>query len=125
MIVHLFDNLKCILYDENNMRLYEAIIKSVSGEASSSSLNCEAVFIYEPTEIELDPTTMIRIAQYNKSKELEEINDEIKRKKRELKELQNQTSSLNTKLEAIQDYLIDNDYRMLQTLIDREDDIDE
>ena len=119
------NNLKCILYDENNMNFYNAIIESVTYEPDSTFLNCEAVFLYEPTKIKLDPITMVRILKYNKSKELEKINDEIKSKKRELKKLQDTVSNLDTKLEAIQDYLIDNDYRMLQTLIDREDDIDE
>lgn len=61
-----------------------------------------AVFNIREVVAELDPTTMKRIAKYNKDKELEELNNKIQSAEDRLKRLNDEMAEKEKKLELIQ-----------------------
>lgn len=61
-----------------------------------------AVFNIKDVVAELDPTTMKRIARYNKDKELEELNYKIQSAEDRLKRLNDEMAEKEKKLELIQ-----------------------
>ena len=61
-----------------------------------------AVFNIMEVVAELDPTTMKRIARYNKDKELEELNYKIQSAKDKLKRLNDEMEEKKKKLELMQ-----------------------
>lgn len=64
--------------------------------------NATAVFTIKEVVAELDPTTMKRIAKYNKDKELEELNYKIQSAEDRLKVLNDEMSEKEKKLDLIQ-----------------------
>ena len=64
--------------------------------------NVTAVFTIKEVVAELDPTTMKRIAKYNKDKELEELNYKIKLAEDRLKVLNDEMNKKEKKLGLIQ-----------------------
>ena len=61
-----------------------------------------AVFHIREVVAELDPTTMKRIAKYNKDKELEELNYKIRSAEDRLKRLNDEMAEKEKKLELMQ-----------------------
>lgn len=55
--------------------------------------------------IELDPTTMKRIAKYNKEIEIEKLNEEIKNKKKQIKELDNKLHDREQRWQRVKNYI--------------------
>lgn len=55
--------------------------------------------------IELDPTTMKRIAKYNKEVEIEKLNEEIKIKEKEIRELDNKLKDKEKRWEKVKKYI--------------------
>ena len=64
-----------------------------------------AVFNIREVVAELDPTTMKRIAKYNKDKELEDLNYKIQSAEDRLKGLNEEMAEKEKKLELMQDFL--------------------
>ena len=62
-----------------------------------------AVFNIKEVVAELDPTTMKRIARYNKDKELEELNYKIQSAEDRLKRLNDEMAEKEKKLELMQE----------------------
>lgn len=54
--------------------------------------------------INLDPTTMLRIAEYNKTTELKNINAKIKQSKEKLNDIKEQIKEQTEKLNKLQDF---------------------
>lgn len=55
--------------------------------------------------IKLDETMMKRIAKYNKEKELQKIEDEIKEKEKQIKELDNKLQDKEKRWQKVKDYI--------------------
>lgn len=116
----MFNDYKVLVYDNNNMTLFNGCLKSVEhndnfvetttlidGERSYIPINTttEFVCLLDEKIIELDPTTMKRIAVYNKDVELKEYQDKIKDAKKELKNLKNELKNEQNKYEEVINFI--------------------
>lgn len=114
------NNYKIIIYNEEEMHYAEGILLETSCEPEyvnydngyeqeSHLLGVNYTFgtnLKPDTEtIQLDPTLMKRIAKYNKEKEIEKLEKEIKRKQKKLKELEDKIEDREKRWEKIQDYV--------------------
>ncbi len=103
---NIMNHLKTIVYDETNMRLFDMYVTEINGGANiPPTLELMGTLSDEP--IELDPTTMKRIAEYNKKKELKILNEEIKDAEMEKKQLQREIKILQAKLEKCNKFIDD------------------
>ena len=86
----------CIKYDNG----YEE--KSyVGGMDYTFGANCEP----DQETIQLDPTLMKRIAKYNKEKEIEKLDEKIKRKQKKIKELEDKIEDREKRWKKVQEYV--------------------
>ena len=111
-------NMKVILYDEDEMKCFGGYLSGITMEdpqAMSISLdgNCrfynighqtaEIVVEMDQQIIQLDPTTMKRIARFNLEKENEELVNEIEEHKKNIEALKAEYRELNERLQSIRD----------------------
>ena len=112
---------KVLIYNDNDISYIEGFLLNL--EASSnvetvrdidgtnrttiSSMNYNLLVSYPEQKdyIELDPTTMKRIAKYNKEVEIEKLNEEIKIKEKEIKELDNKLQDKEKRWEKVKKYI--------------------
>lgn len=112
---------KVLIYNDNNISYIEGFLLNL--EASSnvetvrdidgtdrttiSSINYNFLVSYPEQKdyIDLDPTTMKRIAKYNKEVEIEKLNEEIKIKEKEIKELDNKLQDKEKRWEKVKKYI--------------------
>lgn len=60
---------------------------------------------FETDTIKLDETMMKRIAKYNKEKELQKIEEQIKEKEKQIKELDNKLQDKEKRWQKVKDYI--------------------
>lgn len=109
-----------ICYSEDDMRCYNVINATVTVENPEWDEPCsldrqrisglaETTIDFETSRvpIELDPTTMKRIAKYNKEVELESLNRKIEKKNEELKKLECEKQNLEKKLDNMKNFIKD------------------
>lgn len=114
---------KIIIYDDDNLLYYEGW--SGSFEITNTPIEfytCDSPYLrtidsldscfqcsisnYEKrNSIELDPTTMKRIAKYNKEVEIEKLDEIIKRKKDCIQELDDVLQDKSKRVQKIQEYV--------------------
>lgn len=114
-------NLKVILYDEDQMQCFGGYLSGVTMQdpertdistledyshrvirgMSNTSTNITLELQHEI--IQLDPTTMKRIAKYNLEKENEGLLKEIKKNKKQIEDLKEMYKSFQERLQAISD----------------------
>ena len=114
------NNYKIIIYNDEEMHYSEGYLLNMSCEPQC--INCDNGYGYEARlvgmeftfganvepdkeTIQLDPTLMKRIAKYNKEKEIEKLEEKIKRKKETLKELEDNIQDKKKRWKMIQDYV--------------------
>lgn len=105
--------------EKDEMRVYDCYVREVKREEDTAvdctmledtvartmyipSDQANAVFNIREVVAELDPTTMKRIARYNKDKEMEELNYKIQSAEDRLKRLNDEMEEKEKKLELIQ-----------------------
>lgn len=113
---------KLIYYDDENMKCYEVTICDIftnigSVDCVMDVTQCQTIkgkinvpftqFQLGRSIIELDPTTMQRIAKYNKEREIDLLNKKIEKKEKELKYLTERQTLLSRKLDSLQDFMQD------------------
>ena len=128
------NNYKIIVYNDEEMHYMEGYMVSMNSapqvesydngyEKKTACYGREVTFgaNVEPDKetIQLDSTLMKRIAKYNKEKEIEKLEEKIKRKQKKLKELEDKIEDREKRWKKIQDYVA-NIYD-----IDLDDDYDE
>ena len=112
---------KVLIYNDNNISYIEGFllnleansnvetVRDIDGmnRATISSTNYNLLVSYPEQKdyIELDPTTMKRIAKYNKEVEIEKLNEEIKIKEKEIKELDNKLQDKEKRWEKVKKYI--------------------
>lgn len=117
----MFNGYKVIIYNDTEMETFQGILKSietedmqfVQGETLDGTRysvpiqprNMEIIAMVTDRVIELDPTTMKRIAMYNKSEDLKGLNDEIKKAKKRLKELKDDVKNQSEKLDNLKEFI--------------------
>lgn len=114
------NNYKIIIYNDDELHYMEGYLISTNSEPQVESYDngyeretvCygrEYTFgasVGPDTEtIKLDPTLMKRIAKYNKEKEIEKLEEKIKRKQEKLKELEDKIEDREKRWKKIQDYV--------------------
>lgn len=112
---------KVLIYNDNNIEYIEGFLlnweanpdveteRYIDGTNRTiiSSINYN-LLVSNPKQkdyIELDPTTMKRIAKYNKEVEIEKLNEEIKIKEKEIKELDNKLKDKEKRWEKVKKYI--------------------
>lgn len=126
--------MKCILYDENNLTLEDYNVLQFNSAYNPPIMECTPLdsmgstyvngllehtinCVVDPTtkKIELDPTTMKKIAMYNKSVEFIKINEQIKEKERTKKYLENELNKLSDMSicikELLHEYIDNSEYK--------------
>lgn len=110
--------MKVIIYDEKEMKSYGGYLAdwkmgcSRELDATTLDADCRTIITIPPTTakavvelrqqiIELDPTTMKRIARFNLEKENENLLKEIEQHKKEIDGLKEQYKGLSERLKTI------------------------
>ena len=117
------DEMKCYnvnVYNSNQV-YYEPSRKDFFEGTYSIPYSTSIDFEIDPNPIELDPTTMLRIAKYNKRVELDSINKLIEKKKEKLKELEKFEKKINNALSWVKEFVGRDDYDCLEDYIRRYD----
>lgn len=99
----IFERMNVLMYDSKNIIYYHGVLtdfslcpnyiefKSICGNSSpittSHTITMNTPVIEELNNIELDNTTMERIAKYNKTQECKRLDKEIELKEKRIKEL--------------------------------------
>ena len=112
---------KVLIYNDNNISYIEGFllnletnpnvetVRDIDGtdKTTISSINYNLLVSYPEQKdyIELDSTTMKRIAKYNKEVEIEKLNEEIKIKEKEIKELDNKLQDKEKRWEKVKKYI--------------------
>lgn len=112
---------KVLIYNDNNIEYIEGFLlnretnsnveteRYIDGKNRTiiSNINYSLLVSYPEQKdyIELDPTTMKRIAKYNKEVEIEKLNEEIKIKEKEIKELDNKLQDKEKRWEKVKKYI--------------------
>ena len=112
---------KVLIYNDNNISYIEGFLLNLEANpnvetgrdidgmnrTTISSINYNLLVSYPEQKdyIELDPTTMKRIAKYNKEVEIEKLNEEIKIKEKEIKELDNKLKDKEKRWEKVKKYI--------------------
>lgn len=114
-------NVKVILYDEDQMQCFggylsgfeieyqEPIFTPIEDTFSTMSIKpigpsyAYTTFKLEHKIIQLDPTTMKRIAKYNLEKENEGLLKEIEKNKKEIERIKTEYEELKNRLQTISD----------------------
>lgn len=115
------ENLKVIIYNDENMIYREGFLNSIESNANFSKERfldgTSKSFIQgytdtiicqhngEKQSIELDPTTMKRILKYNKEVEIEKLNKEIENKKEQIKKLDDKLKDKEKRWEKVKQYI--------------------
>ena len=110
-----------LIYDDENMKYYhgkftyvecEPVIvtyEHLSGKTDIHNMGYTITFktanLEETNNIELDETTMRRIAKFNKEKECERLDEEIKKKKEIIKELDDKLKDKQKRWEKVKKYI--------------------
>ena len=112
---------KVLIYNDNNIEYIEGFLLNWEANPNAEterytdgtnrtiipSINYN-LLVSNPKQkdyIELDPTTMKRIAKYNKEVEIEKLNEEIKIKEKEIKELDNKLKDKEKRWEKVKKYI--------------------
>lgn len=118
---------RCFIYDDENLSLQDFMIHDVTVKNEAPLLVSASVIgdkmesyvggipeykvslqlDYINRKVELDPTTMMKIAKYNDDIELKGINEEIKYKKEELKGLELQIKKLEDMIPELKELCCD------------------
>ena len=117
-----YKKVKAIVYDDDDMAVYDMIVDSVN--YSPEMIECTSgadyykKYVVSPfhsytlignidttNNIELDPNTMRKIAEYNKEKELQRIQDKIDKAKSNLEEVTKELNKQNDRLNSVKDYV--------------------
>lgn len=109
-----------IFYDKENMKVYDFTNVSMSytpicnqqmrdndGNVVEPLLRMEGISFSGETdcvEVELDPTTMKRIAEYNKLVKVRKLDKQIATKSKELEDVQERLKNQNRKLENLLEF---------------------
>ena len=112
---------KVLIYNDNDISYIEGFLLNLKANSNVetvrdidgmnrttiSSINYNLLVSYPEQKdyIELDPTTMKRIAKYNKEVEIEKLNEEIKIKEKEIKELDNKLQDKEKRWEKVKKYI--------------------
>lgn len=110
-------NMEVILYDKDEMKCYGGYLSNVAMELDCTTIedsshrvirgisNTTANMVIELNQeiIQLDPTTMKRIAQYNLEKENGELLKEIGQNRKIIESLKKQYEELKFRLQTISD----------------------
>lgn len=114
------NNYKIIIYNDEEMHYMEGYMVSLNSTPQVASYDngyerknvcygMEYTFgaNVEPDKetIQLDPTLMKRIAKYNKEKEIEKLEEKIKRKQEKLKELEAKVEDREKRWKKVQEYV--------------------
>lgn len=118
------NNLKILIYDENNISYKVGYCASIDVDCGtptdvtslignyrkqilpmSSVLTCQISNYEELNNIELDETTMKRIAKYNKEIDIKKLDEEIEEKKEKIKELDNFLKDKEKRVDMLKKYV--------------------
>ncbi len=126
-------NGQIIFYDKDEMKCYNVVaynqedclfeqIRGVGFEEVFPVKHSTSIdFQICPEPIELDPTTMLRIAKYNKRVELDSINKLIEKKKENLKNLEWIENKLDNLLLFVKEYMGNDEYGDIKSFVTRND----
>lgn len=111
-------NMKVILYDEDEMKSFGGYLSGVAMQEPEitiledashrvirgmSNTSADITIELQHEIIQLDPTTMKRIAKYNLEKESKGLLIEIEKNKKQIEDLKEMYKSLQKRLQAISD----------------------
>lgn len=122
MLDSLYDKPNIIIYDDKNMKYITGYVGSV--ETKCDAVECRYIdgsmeYVQPMTSIftaeignskcldniELDDTTMRRIAKFNKEQEIKRLDEKIKNKKEEIKELDNIIIDKDKRIEKLKKFV--------------------
>lgn len=114
---------KILIYDDENIRYItgycgfvdvscepERVNYIINGHSTyikplSSSFSCSISSFEELNNIELDETTMKRIAKYNKEVDIKKLDEKIKQKKEKIKELDDILTDKEKRVDMLKTYI--------------------
>ena len=114
---------KILIYDDENIRYItgycgfvdvscepERVNYIINGHSAyikplSSSFSCSISSFEELNNIELDETTMKRIAKYNKEVDIKKLDEKIKQKKEKIKELDDILTDKEKRVDMLKTYI--------------------
>ncbi len=116
------ERLNVLIYDSKNIQYYHGVLThfclepnyiscmpadtfSAQHIVTSHTITMETPAIDELNNIELDKTTMERIAKYNKSQECKRLDKEIKEKENRIKELNNLLQDKEKRWNKVKQYI--------------------
>lgn len=113
---------KILIYDDENIRYITGYcgfvdasceperVNYINGHSTyikplSSSFSCSISSFEELNNIELDETTMKRIAKYNKEVDIKKLDEKIKQKKEKIKELDDILTDKEKRVDMLKTYI--------------------
>lgn len=113
---------KILIYDEDNIKYITGYcgfvdvscepkqVNYIDGHSTyiqplSSDFNCSISNYEELNNIELDDTTMKRIAKYNKEIDIKKLDEKIKQKKEKIKELDDILTDREKRVDMLKKYI--------------------
>lgn len=116
------NNLKILIYDENNISYKVGYCASIDVDCGtpidaiignyrkcilpmSSVLTCQISNYEELNNIELDETTMKRIAKYNKEIDIKKLDKEIEEKKEKIQRLESILEDREKRVDMLKKYI--------------------
>lgn len=118
----IYEKMNVLMYDSKNIIYYHGVLTSFSLQpnyveyspmdafslqniVTSHSVYLETPAIEELNNIELDKTTMERIAKYNKTQECKRLDKEIEKKENRIKELDNLLQDKEKRWNKVKQYI--------------------
>lgn len=108
--------MQCILYDEENMYVFDGEVVNIESDTQEIFTDNGIGFIknngytakFQVGErIELDPTTMKRIARFNLEAENKKLNEEIEERKRVIEKLKNDAGNIIARIDSAKQAVYD------------------
>lgn len=113
---------KILIYDDENIRYITGYcgfvdvsceperVNYINGQSTyiqplSSDFSCSISSFEELNNIELDETTMKRIAKYNKEIDIKKLDEKIKQKKEKIKELDDILTDKEKRVDMLKTYI--------------------
>ena len=108
--------MQCILYDEENMYVFNCNLLNIESDTQEifTEDGIRLIKEHEYTakfqvgeRIELDPTTMKRIAKFNLEAENKKLNEEIETRKRVIEQLKNDAKNMVARIDSAKQAIYD------------------
>ena len=119
----IYDTMNVLIYNDKDIKYYHSVPTMIGFEPETISyesildgphsmvvahnISIQTPSIEEYNNVELDDTLMKRIAKFNKEQECLRLDEEIKKKKQQIKEIEEVLNDRTKRLSKLKDFICD------------------